>query len=176
LLNSWCGMKVRFHMKSAVLWAVCLALQGGAWAQQAEKTPPGGSAVTPAQKPSPSKKAVLSDATRASTSKAMEGAAKQKVAATDELKPRVSEDSAVTEFRAAAPGQAKDGRQPAPTNSGQKAKSGPLKDVHGSVYGESGAANSGARTTGAAAGASSRSGKTSVYIEGQRARESSPHT
>jgi hypothetical protein len=168
-------MKVRFHMKSAVLWAVCLALQVGVGAQQAEKTPPVGSAVAPAQKPSPSKKAVLSDATRASTSKAMEGAAKQKVAATHEQEPRTPEDSTVTEFRPVPPGQAKDERQPTPTSSGQKAKSAPLKDVHGSVYGASGAANSSARTTGAAAGASSKSGKTSVYIEGQRARESSPH-
>jgi len=167
-------MKVGFHMESAVLWALCLALQVGVGAQQAEKTPPVGSTVTPAQKPSPSKKAVLSDATRASTSKAMEGAAKQKVTATGEQEPRAPEDSAVTEFRAVPPGQANDGRQPAPTNSGQKAESGPLKDVHGSVYGGSGAAGSSARTTGAAAGASSKSGKTSVYIEGQRARESSP--
>jgi cytoskeletal protein RodZ len=168
-------MKVGFHMESAVLWAVCMAVQGSAWVQQAEKTPPLGSAVAPAQKVSPSKKAVLSDATRASTSKAMEGAAKQKVTATGEQEPRAPEDSAVTEFRPVPPGQANDGRQPAPTNSGQKAESGPLKDVHGSVYGASGTANSSVRTTGAAAGASSKSGKTSVYIEGRRARESSPH-
>ena len=168
-------MKVRIHIQSAVLWAVCLALQGGAWAQQAEKTPPVGSPVAPAQKPGPLKKAVLSDATRASTSKAMEGAAKQKVAATGELESRAPEDSAVTEFRPVPPDQAKDERQPTSTSSRQKAKGGPLKDVHGSVYGASGAANSGARTTGAAAGASSKSGKNSVYIEGQRAREPSPH-
>ena len=167
-------MKVRIHIQSAALWAVCLALQVGVGAPQVEKTPPAGSAVAPAQKQAPSKKAVLSDATRASTSKAMEGAAKQKVTAAGEQEPRAPEDSAVTEFRPVPPGQAKGERQSTPTSSGQKAKSGPLKDVHGSVYGGSGETGSGARTTGAAAGASSKSGKTSVYIEGQRARESSP--
>jgi len=104
----------------------------------------------------------------------MESAAKQKVKPAGEPEPGAPEDSAVTEFRPLPPGQESTEPRATATGSGQKASSGPLKNVHGTVYGGAGAATAGTRTTGAAAGASSRSGKTSVYIEGQRARESSP--
>lgn len=150
-----CGLVVLF---------LVFAFVGNSRAQEsAEKqTPP---PEAPSKKPAPDTKSVLMGASRASTAKAAEGAAKDKSqgAEADEA-PKPDADSAVTELRPLPPSKQD---QAADSKDGDKKKSskrGPLKDVHGTVYGGSG---SGSQAAGGSAGASTRSGKTSVYVEGQ---------
>jgi hypothetical protein len=49
-----------------------------------------------------------------------------------------------------------------------------LKDFHGSVYGAAAGQGSGGRTAAGEAGASSKSGKLNVYVEGEHSQANSP--
>jgi len=157
-----CGLVVLF---------LVFAFVGNIAAQEgAEKqTPP---PEAPARKPATDTKSVLMGASRVSTSKAAEGAAKEKLQGAEAGEaPEPDAGSAVTELRTLPPSK----QEPvADAKDGDKKKSskrGPLKDVHGTVYGGSG---SGSQATGASAGASTRSGKTSVYVEGQTGQARDP--
>ena len=126
--------------------------------------------------PSPPKSAskpVLSEATRVSTDAAVKGAAQKKAEpnAKDEAAGE-STDSAVTEFHPAD--QKPETSSAASAESPETSKKSPSRNLHGSVYGASGAGGEGARRTGGSVGASSKSGKTSVYVETNRVRESQP--
>ena len=126
----------------------------------------------PAKKSPPDTKAVLMGASRASTAKATESAAKQKAEGNQAGKDREqTEDSAVTELRSLPPDQQNQAADSKGGNADKKAKGGPLKNVHGTAYGGSG---SGSGAAGASAGASTRSGKTSVYVEGQSSQTRDP--
>ena len=117
---------------------------------------------------------VLAEATRASANKAPEDAAKQKSKGPAEEEVDHSEESTVTEFRPAPPDQ-KGKDSPSDAQSARKdSKSGPLRNMHGTVYGDVNSTGTGERSTGAAVGTSSKSRKTSVYVETQRTRETIP--
>lgn len=126
----------------------------------------------PAKKPATDTKSVLMGASRASTAKAAEGAAKDRSQGTEaEEAAEPNTDSAVTELRVLPPSKQV---QAADSSEGDKKKSskgGPLKDIHGTVNGGSG---TGSQAAGASAGASTRSGKASVYIEGQAGQARDP--
>jgi hypothetical protein len=136
--------------------------------EQSPQTPGASAQGQPAPESS-KKKVLLIDATRASTDKAAAGAAKQKTKAAAEENSARSDDSAVTEFRPAPPDRDAKG-----SDSIQKSERGPSKDIHGTVYGGIDSTSTGNRATGAAVGASTKSRKSSVYVEAQRTRETSP--
>ena len=154
-----------------VVLLLVFGLVGSTPAQESagKQTPP---PEAPAKKPALDTKSVLMGASRASTAKAAEGAAKEKsqgVEAEEASQPDA--DSAVTELRPLPPSK----QEPvADSKDGDKKKSskrGPIKNVHGTAYGGSG---SGSQAAGGSAGASSRSGKTSVYVEGQTGQARDP--
>ena len=118
--------------------------------------------------------AVLTDATRASTSQALASATKQKVKESTDKQSNQPEDSAVIELRSVQPGQNSKAEKPQQVSSTQKGKGGPLKNIHGTAYGRTGSTSTDNRSVGGAAGTSSKSGKTSVYVETQRTRETTP--
>jgi len=115
----------------------------------------------------PAKKASLTDATRVSTDEAVRQAIQQQNpdrAAKDSPAPG---ESAVVEFKPAPPA-AKDDDSVVVKNSGDSKK---LKDVHGEAHGAAGA---GGHREGGAVGASSKGGKTAVYVETDHSRVSPP--
>jgi hypothetical protein len=120
------------------------------------------------------KKPALADPTRVSTEKAARSAAKEKSkqgnAKAEEEK---ASDSGVTEFRPARPDEKGAAEDRNTSDDGKKSKGRALKNVHGTVHGATDSAGTGNRT-GAAVGASSPSGKTSIYVETERDREKLP--
>ena len=154
-----------------MLLAVCLFAPLPMRADQEKKSeaaPPAGGVVAPAQ----DRKAVLVDATRVSTEKAVKGASDSRPKeepGQDSLEP--SEQSAVTELRPAPQNEEAAKAKSKDQGANKKARDGPLKDVHGTVYGAAGSAS---QTTGGAVGASTKSGKTVVYIEGRREKTQAP--
>ncbi len=119
--------------------------------------------------PQAKKKPVLVDATRVSTEAAAESAVKketQKSAATGKSKD--ANDSSVMEFKPAAPNA--DSGDAIVLSKGSKKK----KTIHGEVYGTTGAQGAGTQGGGGAVGATSKSGKTSVYVETERQRTTPP--
>jgi hypothetical protein len=114
-----------------------------------------------------SKKPALTDAGRVSTDQVLADAAKQ------EAKKRSSEENqkdsandAVLELRPSPP-EAAAGTSAAVS----KEKKSPLKNVHGEA---SGAAGAGANREGGKVGASSKGGKTSVFVETDRSKTTPP--
>lgn len=120
------------------------------------------------------KKPGWTDAGHVSTADAVRSAAKEEAKQTDPNKKEETKepDSAVDEFHPAPPGEAASGDSSVKAKETKKA---PLKDVHGTVYGAAGPADSGNRATGGAVGASSKSKKTHVYVETDRSRTTPPH-
>lgn len=119
----------------------------------------------------PEKKPALTEATRVSTDDAVRNSAKEeaKKAGADKTTEE-PQDASVLELRPAAEAAGSGGAGVAPKSS----KKAPLKDVHGRVYGSSDAKNPGTHRTGGAVGASSKSGKTSVYVETEGSRTPTP--
>jgi hypothetical protein len=174
------AMRIRSLAVRCVLTAALAGALGVARAQETQPKPPAKQTDAPAGKPTQDVKSVLLGASRASTAQAAEGAAKEKSksggkeasakAEGNEESPKGKGDDAVTELRPLPPGQEADKKEE--TGKGKKkSRSGPVKNVHGSVYGGSGGA---AQAAGGEAGASTRSGKTHVYVEGQSARQGAP--
>jgi hypothetical protein len=118
------------------------------------------------------KKAVLVDATRVSTDRVVESSSKQK-SAEEQAKSthEQSSDSEVIELRPASPDGETREAKPAAAEVNKKPKRGSLKNVHGTVYGGAGSAG---HATGAAVGASTPSGKTSIYVESQQEKVTTP--
>jgi hypothetical protein len=160
-----------------ILMAVAVVTTGaGARAQDSEAKPPA-KAEVPAKKAPQDVKSVLLGESRASTARATEGAAKEKAKndapQLEEAKaesPKPEGDPAVTELRPVPPDPKEEKKAPSETG-GKKAGHAPLQDVHGSVYGGAG---SGSQTAGGEVGASTRSGKTHVYLGGQTGRQGAP--
>jgi hypothetical protein len=116
----------------------------------------------------PAKKASLADATRVSTDDAARQAIQQ------QSPDRAAKDSSiaagesdVVEFKPAPP-IAKDDDSVVVRNSGDSKK---LKKVHGEAYGAAGA---GSHREGGAVGATSKGGKTAVYVETDHSQASPP--
>ncbi len=119
------------------------------------------------------KKAPLADATRVSTDAAVHQAAKQiNQGKTETDSSDGSSETDVTEFHAATPAD-EGAKNPVVVKSGDAKKS-PLRDVHGTVYGAAAPGAPGNRRAGTAVGASSKSGKSSVYVESDSSRAASP--
>lgn len=154
--------------------AIALGLLGStpAWPQAApEKESAAQSAKQEAARPRVEKKKVLADATRVSTSAAASNAARQATEKDAARKsPEDAADSDVLEFR---PGEQATGSAAGAVVAPSKEKS-VLKSIHGTAYGSTGIKGTENRAGGAAVGASSKSGKTSVYLETERSRETSP--
>jgi hypothetical protein len=132
-------------------------------AEQSQKKP-----VKASDKPS-SKKPSLAGAARVSTNAALEDAAKQAAKKPDGAKEDPSGE-AVVELR---PAEAEAATSTSVKPESQKSKK--AKDVHGTVFGATDAKKAGSRRTGGAAGATSKSGKTSVYVETEGDRTTPPH-
>jgi cobalamin biosynthesis Mg chelatase CobN len=111
-----------------------------------------------------SKEPALTDVVRVSTDEALASAAKQEAKKrSSEDKQKDSPDDAVLELRPSPP-EAAAGTSAAVS----KEKKSPLKDVHGEVAGAAG------NREGGKVGASSKSGKTSVYVETDRSNTTPP--
>ena len=147
-----------------------LLLSAGLMAQEGEEKKPD-SPRAEARKAS--SKPALAEATRASTDLAVKSAA-QKKAETSGTDNSSSEpaNSAVTELHPAAP--TSENSDAASVESPKTIKKSSSRNIHGSVYGASGSGGESTRKSGGSVGASSKSGKTSVYVETNRSRESQP--
>ena len=155
---------------------VIFCLSGGSAAGSPQDGTKSQATVLPSEHPpeTTKKRAVLAEATRASANKAAEDAAKQKAKGPAEEDVNPSEESAVTEFRPVPPDQKGKDSESDALSIKKDSKSGPLKNIHGTVYGDVNSTGTGERSTGAAVGTSSKSRKTSVYVETQRTRETIP--
>jgi hypothetical protein len=121
----------------------------------------------------PAKKLSLTDVTKISTEDAARSAAHE--AATGKSKKEdTTKDSepvvdSITEFSPAPP-ESKSSSTTGPKVSTKSSKS----KIHGEAYGSTSPTNSGNRQTGGAVGTTSKSGKTSVYVQGEQSRSSTP--
>jgi hypothetical protein len=119
-----------------------------------------------------SQKPAITDAVRVSTDTALPSAAKHEAKkSADETATKSSSEADALELHPAAPNSAPAGNAVVlPRNS----KKGPLKDIHGTVFGTTSSGDSGTRGTGGAVGASSKGGKASIYVETERSRTTPP--
>lgn len=131
--------------------------------EQSQRKPEKASAKQSSKKPS------LAGAARVSTDAALEDAAKQAAKKPEGAKEEPSGE-AVLELH---PAQAEAATSPSVKPESPKTKK--AKDVHGTVYGATDARNVGTHRAGGAVGATSKSGKTSVYVETERDRTTPPH-
>ncbi len=115
------------------------------------------------------KKPVLVDAARVSTDAAVRSAAKQEVEKPESAKGKKdSSESAVVEFKPAGPNAGSGETVVLPKDSKKN------KNIHGEVFGTTGAQAAGTQGAGGAVGATSKSGKTSVYVETEHQRTTPP--
>ena len=127
-------------------------------------------------KPAPAsnkKKPKLLEITRVSTDEAARGVAKEKATRDEEVsnaEPSEPAAPAVTELKAIDRGS--ETPRSAVTNSDSKGSK--ASKVHGRVYGSVDPKNSSDRRQGAAIGAGSKSGKTSIYVETEGSRGTTP--
>ena len=148
-----------------MLLILTLALAGGAWALADD--PPQKPETQKSSRADSSTKPALTNAVRVSTDEALASAAKQeaKKRSPDENQ-KDSPDDAVLELRPAAPDASADSSATV-----TEEKKSPLKNVHGEA---SGAAGAGGNREAGKVGASSKSGKTSVYVETDRSNTTPP--
>ncbi len=119
----------------------------------------------------PQKKISLTDVTPVSTEETARRAAHEAATAETKGKDATTDGSveSVTEFRPAPPDtdSAKHSDSKASTKHSKK-------NIHGEAYGSLAPANSGTRQSGATVGTTSKSGKTSVYVDANQARSTTP--
>lgn len=116
----------------------------------------------------------LAGAARVSAQEATRGAAADLAKKAGKSDPSIAgasrtEDSAVIEFRPVASEQSGGAAVQASSKDSKKSI---LKNIHGSAYGSLDPGNRGNHESAASVGATSKSGKTSVYIEGDHSRTS----
>ncbi len=140
-----------------------------------QQTTPGKTQKSETKPSAPSRnenKPSLADVTRVSTERVASSAARDK-SRKDTEQGAVSESAepAVLEFQPASPSArtASDSTK-AVKDSGKSAS----KKAHGEVYGSLDPKNAGDRASGASVGATSRTGKTSVYVETNQSRAKPP--
>jgi hypothetical protein len=121
--------------------------------------------------PQTDKKPTLLNATRVSTDAASRAAAQDATRKAVQSKTGDNVDGGVVEFRAADPAFASSSTSVVTEKSTQK---GPLKNIHGNLYGATDAKNRGTNAEGGAIGASSKSGKSAIYVETNHAGISPP--
>jgi hypothetical protein len=124
-------------------------------------------AISKKQKPK------LAEITRVSTEEAARGVARQKATPDGDASNTETEETAppaVTELKPTArSSEASGGSVTVKDSKGSKASK-----VHGRVYGSLDPKNSGDRQDGAAVGAGSKNGKTSIYVETEGSRGTTP--
>lgn len=148
------------------LWAgiLMLALAPALLCAAQDAKTPGNNEKAKAQK-----NPVLVDATRVSTDATAQSAIRKEVQqSTASKKSKDANDSVVFEFRPAAPNTGSGDALVLPKGSKKK------KNIHGEVYGTAAAQGAGAQGGGGAVGATSKSGKTSVYVESEHQRTTPP--
>jgi hypothetical protein len=155
--------------------ALCLLAAAPARPQAAGEKPNEQSGATEARPAATSnkKRPKLAEITRVSTDEAARGVARQK-AAKDEEASNAGPDGpaapAVTELKPVTGGS----ETSRGTVTVKDSKGSTASKVHGRVYGSLDPKNSGDRQQGAAVGAGSKSGKTSIYIETEGSRGTTP--
>lgn len=135
---------------------------------------------TPSRKIPP--KITLLDATRVSTSGALKAAAAAKQTNTTAKSHKLLEgvaapkpdpaDSGVVELQSASSGRLNGSRA---VVSPKKDSKDSLKNVHGDLYGSTAGGIAGNNTESGAVGATSKGGKTSVYVQSDHSQGSLPH-
>lgn len=149
-----------------MLLTLTLALAGATWALADD--PPQKPETQKSSQADSSKKPALTDAVRVSTDEALASAAKQEAKKQGPKEnQKDSPDDAVLELRPSVPDAAAGGSAVVTKDS----KKSPLKNVHGEI---SGAAGAGRNREAGKVGASSKSGKTSVYVETDRSNTTPP--
>src|SRR6266567_4510928 len=157
---------IRFHPMAALALIIVTPLAGQSLASApAQENPPKESSKK-------QEKARLEEVTRVNTEKAAQSAAKEKSKASTEEKkkkvPELSGGSEVTEFHPAAAEESAPGGKPGTAKTKPRAK-----DIHGTVYG-AGSARSTRAAGGGEVGATTKSGKTSVYVQSEKSRAADP--
>jgi hypothetical protein len=153
------------HLLSA---ALCLLMPIASAAQDTAKknsdTPSSKSSVV-----STAKKPVLAEITRVSTDEAARSAAQKqaKKAAGGEAAEK-SAEADVIEFQPAPKNTGSSGKTVVAPSKGSKKSA--LGKVHGEIYGSADTKDAGTHRAGASVGASSKTGKTAVYVEAERGR------
>lgn len=157
----------------AVAIALCLLVPAAGRPQDVAKASSAKPAAREPAAPKSEKKPALAEITRVSTAEAARSAAKEQAKqCAGEGSPEESAEPAVTELQPVAQdADASSGAVVAPTHESKKSV---LKNIHGTVYGSRGARHKGDQRAGAAVGASSKGGKTSIYVETERSRETVP--
>lgn len=151
--------------------SVCL-LASPAVAQDADERHSDEQAARKSSPPAGEKKPSLAELTRVSTDETARSAAKGKAKSdTPEGAAAEPAEPAVVELQ---PAKQVDEASGATVASSKKSKRSPVKDVHGSVYGQVDARDAGSHREGAAVGASSKGGKASIYVETERSRQNPP--
>jgi hypothetical protein len=121
----------------------------------------------------PEKKLSLSDVTSVTTEEAARSAAKESAPSISKKQDDKSLDAgidSVLEFHAAS----QDEHAAAQSDAKPSVKD-PKKNIHGEAYGGMDPHSQGTHHAGGAMGASSKSGKTSVYVQGEQTRSTQPH-
>jgi hypothetical protein len=161
---------LRIRPEKWIILAVALAVAalGAGQTPQATNTQPTQQKAEKSSDKQAGKKPILAEVPRAGTQAAVEAVAKQAAQKPEEAKQR-STSEAVVEFHATE-------AEAATSTSGkpESQKSKQAKNVHGTVYGATDAKNVGTHRAGGAVGATSKSGKTSVYVETEGARTTPP--
>jgi hypothetical protein len=122
--------------------------------------------------PPGSEKPALLNATRVSTDAAIRGAAKKAIKQAGGDKTSQPEGTDVLEFR---PAESESTTSSSSVVTQKTIQKGPLKGLHGTVYGVTDANNPRTNAEGAAVGVSSKSGNSAIFVETDRARTSPPH-
>lgn len=146
---------------------VLTALPPSAQAQQAADKKPS-SKTSASSRTAQKNKLKLLEVTRVSTRQAARKAAEAEVDKKTGTAPDSKQAAAigVVELQ---PNRHPEGKQ-ANQNAARPGKKSLLKNVHGSVYGATGASNSDVRRTGGDVGATTKGGKASVYVQAEKNR------
>jgi hypothetical protein len=118
------------------------------------------------------KKLLLSDVTPVTTEEAARSAAKETAPSTSKKQDDKSSDTgidSVLEFHAASQEE-----QAAAQSDAKPSVKHPKKNIHGEAYGGIDSHGQGTHQAGGAVGATSKSGKTSVYVQGEQTRSTQP--
>jgi hypothetical protein len=120
----------------------------------------------------PANKISLSDVTAVSTDEAAKKTAREKVKSPDDKKDNKSADTGIDSVLEFHPSSADE--QAATASDAKPSVKHTKKNIHGEAYGGIDPGNSGTHQAGGAVGATSKSGKTSVYVQGDQARSTQP--
>jgi hypothetical protein len=156
-----------YGMKGWVLVAAASLAFAALVAAQQPKDP---QSQKPTAAPS-EKKPALAGTGRVSTDSALRDAAKKEAKTPGAEQAEEPPGEEVLEFHP-APSAATGSKSSAGTP--KDAKKSPLRDVHGTVYGSTAAQGAQAQRAGGAVGASSKSGKTAIYVDTERSRATPP--